>query len=306
MSRVSEPSITVSHLTKDFGRVRAVDDLSFEVLPGRVTGFLGPNGAGKTTTLRCLLGLVRADEGHARVNGADYRSLKNPARTVGAVLEATGFHPGRSALAHMEIRADVLYGRRESQRCRNLLGFVGLGDAQKRRVGGFSMGMRQRLTLAQALLGEPDILILDEPTNGLDPAGIAWLREFLRSLADQGRTILVSSHLLAEVRQSVDDVVIVSRGRLRRAGRLGDLIGSGAAVLVRSPQTEQLRAALEQARADVRGSSPDGLEVRGLSMAEIGHRAHACDAEVHELRELDAETDLERLFLALTEGDGDA
>ncbi len=208
-------SINIQGLVKVFGAVRAVDDLSFTVAPGRVTGFLGPNGAGKTTTLRVLLGLVAATEGSATIGGRRYDEFDHPARVVGAALEASSFHPGRSARDHLRVYAPQV-GVPDS-RCEEVLEVVGLTEVADRRVGGFSTGMRQRLGLATTLLGDPPVLLLDEPTNGLDPQGVAWLRGFLRVLAEQGRTVLVSSHVLAEVQQSVDDVVIIARGRLVHA-----------------------------------------------------------------------------------------
>ncbi|MFI6676088.1 ABC transporter ATP-binding protein [Kribbella sp. NPDC050470] len=219
--------ISVDGLTKQFGRIRAVEDLTFDVPPGKITGFLGPNGAGKTTTLRMLLGLVRPTAGAALIGGQAYLSLPHPRRTVGAVLEATGAHPGRRARDHLRILAQVT-GVPDG-RVTDVLDQLGLTEAAGQRVGGYSHGMRQRLGLAGALLGDPPVLLLDEPANGLDPAGMAWLRGLLRDLADEGRTILVSSHMLSEVAQTVDQVVIINEGRLRFAGPLeglGDLEAS--------------------------------------------------------------------------------
>ena len=193
--------LNVDHLTKQYGPVTAVDGLSFEVRPGRVTGFLGPNGSGKTTTLRMLLGLAAPDSGTATINGVRYRDLPDPARTIGAALEADSFHPGRTAIEHLKIMA-VAAGI-SYRRAAEVLDMVGLADAARRRVGGFSLGMRQRLTLATTLLCEPGVLILDEPLNGLDPDGIRWMRDLLRQLAGEGRTVLVSSHLLVEAAQTV-------------------------------------------------------------------------------------------------------
>jgi ABC-2 type transport system ATP-binding protein len=204
--------------------VPAVQDLTFEVPSGQVSGFLGPNGAGKTTTLRMLLGLVRPTSGEALINGRRYIDLPAPRRTVGAVLEATGFHPGRRARNELRILADVTGV--PSSRVDEVLDQVGLAADAERRVGGYSLGMRQRLGLAAALLGDPQVLLLDEPANGLDPEGMAWLRGLLRGLADGGRTIVVSSHVLSEVAQVADHVVIISRGRLRFAGQLAELDGS--------------------------------------------------------------------------------
>jgi ABC-2 type transport system ATP-binding protein len=213
--------IVVRGLTKDFGRVRAVQELSFEAPDGQVTGFLGPNGAGKTTTLRMILGLVRPTSGTALVDGHRYADLQRPRRTVGAVLEATGFHPGRRGREHLRILAQVT--RVPAGRVDEVLDEVDLTDAADRRVGGYSLGMRQRLGLAAALLGDPQVLVLDEPANGLDPAGMAWLRGLLRAQAGQGRAVVVSSHVLAEVAQTVDRVVIVHKGQLRFAGPLREL-----------------------------------------------------------------------------------
>ena len=213
--------IEIRGLSKRFGRVLAVDDLSLDVEAGSITGFLGPNGAGKTTTLRILLGLVTADAGHATIGGGRYADLDDPLATVGAVLEATSFHPGRSARSHLAIQAAAagVHHSRVSQ----VLDAVGLANAAGRRAGGFSLGMRQRLGLATALLGDPEVLILDEPANGLDPEGVRWLRDFLRCFAAEGGTVLVSSHLLAEVAQTVDSVVILDHGRLVTHTSLADL-----------------------------------------------------------------------------------
>lgn len=215
------PAITVSHLSKTFGDVHAVDDLSFTVESGRVTGFLGPNGAGKTTTLRMLLGLVRPTAGTATIGGVHYRDLANPATTVGAVLEASSFHPGHTAMAHLRILCAAT--GLPSGRAAESLDEVALTYAANRRIGGFSLGMRQRLAIATALLGQPDILVLDEPSNGLDPDGIHWMRTFLRDYAGAGHTVLVSSHILSEVEHLADDVVIIAAGQLVRSGVLADV-----------------------------------------------------------------------------------
>lgn len=295
-------TLTIDHLSKRFGKVHAVRDLSFAVEPGRVTGFLGPNGSGKTTTLRCLLGLVRPSGGGACIGGHPYRDLDHPGRIVGAALEASGFHPGRTARGHLRVIADAL--DLPKSRVDEVLGLVGLEDAAGRKAGGFSLGMRQRLSLAAALVGDPGILILDEPANGLDPEGIAWLRGLLRSLAREGRTVLVSSHVLSEVQQTVDDVVIISKGSLVRAGTLADLAGNGAVrVRVRSPRRDALIRALE-----VPGEGPppselepfegDELLVTGLTASDIGRRAFLAGVELHELT--GQTNDLESLFLELT------
>ena len=213
--------VSVRGLTKHFGTVRAVENLTFDVPSGQITGFLGPNGAGKTTTLRIALGLVRPTAGEALVGGRRYADLTHPRRVVGAVLEATGFHPGRRGRDHLRVLAQQ--AEVPARRVDEVLELVGLTQAAARRVGGYSMGMRQRLGLASALLGDPQVLILDEPANGLDPAGIAWLRDLLRELAEGGRAILISSHVLSEVAQTVDQVVIIHEGRLRFAGALDGL-----------------------------------------------------------------------------------
>ena len=292
--------VEVRGLSKSFGPVQAVSDLSFTAEPGTVTGFLGPNGAGKTTTLRMVLGLMTPDAGTATFNGATYVSLGEPLRTVGAVLE-TAFHPARSGRNHLRVycRAAGL----PLSRAEEVLVQVGLADAGGRRAGGYSLGMRQRLALATALLGNPAVLVLDEPANGLDPEGIQWLRGFLRHLAyDQGRTVLVSSHLLSEVEQTVDRVVIVGAGRLVREGTI-DQLRSGAdgagTVLVRSPEVERFAAAL---RADgVRVAQEDGaLAVMEQTPADVGRRAFAAGIELHELR---ARTSgLEEIYFQLTAG----
>jgi len=291
-------TLEVAGLTKHFGDTVALDDLSFAVRPGVVTGFLGPNGSGKTTTLRCLLGLVEPTRGTATVDGQRYRDLADPVRTVGASLEASSFHPGRTARAHLQVMA--LAAGVPTGRVDVLLHQVGLTEAAGRRVGGFSLGMRQRLALAQALLGDPEVLLLDEPANGLDPAGIAWLRGFLRALAAEGRTVLVSSHVLSEVEQTVDDVVVIARGRLVHQGPLSELEAGPARVLVRTPVPDALRLALADAlpEAGVLGLPDGALRVEGLTAAQVGHAAHVAGVELHELAT--EPSDLEQLFLDMT------
>ncbi len=292
--------VDVSGLSKSFGQVRAVSDLSFTVEPGSVTGFLGPNGAGKTTTLRMMLGLETPDAGTATFDGASYTTLPAPVRTVGAVLE-TAFHPARSGRNHLRVycRAAGL----PLSRADETLVQVGLADAGKRRAGGYSLGMRQRLALATALLGDPAVLVLDEPANGLDPEGIQWLRGFIRHLAhDQGRTVLVSSHLLSEVEQTVDRVVIIGAGRLVREGSMAEL-RSGAdgagTVLVRGPEIARFADVL---RADgIPAEQEDGsLTITGHTPAEIGNRAFAAGIELHELRP--HTSGLEEIYFQLTAG----
>jgi ABC-2 type transport system ATP-binding protein len=280
--------------------VQAVSDLSFTVEPGSVTGFLGPNGAGKTTTLRMLLGLIQPDSGTATFDGAPYTALTAPLRTVGAVLE-TAFHPARSGRNHLRV-----YCRAAGfplSRADEVLVQVGLAEAGNRRAGGYSLGMRQRLALATALLGDPAVLVLDEPANGLDPEGIQWLRGFLRHFAhDQGRTVLVSSHLLSEVEQTVDRVVIVGAGRLVREGSMAQL-RSGAdgagTVFVRSPQAARFADLLRADGTEV--TSEDGvLTVTGTTPAEVGRRAFAAGVELHELRS--HTSGLEEIYFQLTSG----
>ena len=292
--------VEVNGLSKSFGPVQAVSDLGFTVEPASVTGFLGPNGAGKTTTLRMMLGLVRPDSGSATFGGVPYAALPQPVRTVGAVLE-TAFHPARSGRDHLRVycRAAGLPVSRADE----VLAQVGLADAGRRRAGGYSLGMRQRLALATALLGDPAVLVLDEPANGLDPEGIQWLRGFLRHLAhDQGRTVLVSSHLLSEVEQTVDRVVIVGGGRLVREGTMEQL-RSGAegagTVLVRSPQAARLAEALRADGAQV-GLDGEALTVTGRTTAEIGSRAFTAGIALHELRS--HSSGLEEIYFQLTAG----
>jgi ABC-2 type transport system ATP-binding protein len=223
---VAMATIQIRGLVKRFGPVTAVDELSFDVTPGTVTGFLGPNGAGKTTTLRVLLGLAAPDAGTATIDGHVYRDLPEPLHQVGAVLESGGFHPGRTARAHLRIQA--LAAQADPSRISGVLDLVGLAGAADRRIGGFSLGMRQRLGLATALLADPEVLILDEPANGLDPEGVRWLRDLLRGFAAEGGTVLVSSHLLAEIEQTVDSVVIIGGGRLVAQGPVAELTAGGA------------------------------------------------------------------------------
>jgi ABC-2 type transport system ATP-binding protein len=292
--------VEVRGLSKSFGQVRAVSDLGFTVEPGSVTGFLGPNGAGKTTTLRMLLGLMKPDAGTATFGGAPYTALPAPLRTVGAVLE-TAFHPARSGRNHLRV-----YCRAAGfplSRADEVLVQVGLADAGNRRAGGYSLGMRQRLALATALLGDPGVLVLDEPANGLDPEGIQWLRGFLRHLAhEQGRTVLVSSHLLSEVEQTVDRVVIVGAGRLVREGSIEQL-RSGAdgagTVLVRSPEVGRLAEILRAEGTHV-VQEDSALTVTGSTPAEVGRRAFAAGIELHELRS--RTSGLEEIYFQLTSG----
>lgn len=287
-----------SGVTKRFGAVTAVSGLTARVEPGLVTGFLGPNGAGKTTTLRILLGLVRATDGHATIGGKRYADLAKPLQTVGAVLEASSFHPGRTAANHLTIYAQA--AGIPKARVDEALGLVGLGDAAGRKVGGFSLGMRQRLGLAYALLGDPGVLVLDEPANGLDPEGIRWMRGFLRELAAEGRTVLVSSHLLAEVQQTVDALLIISRGRLVFQGPIDDLADpSEHATIVDAPDRAALGAALQAAGVPFEVLR-SGLTVRGVEPAAVGAVAAGAGVALSSLHRRGPA--LEEVFLDLVNG----
>jgi ABC-2 type transport system ATP-binding protein len=290
-------TIDVAGLTKSFGPVRAVEDLSFTVEPGQVTGFLGPNGAGKTTTLRKLLGLVRPTAGTATFGGTAYRDLAHPLSTVGTALEASSFHPGRSARNHLRVYA--LAAGIPRARVDEVLTQVGIAEFADRRVGGYSLGMRQRLGLAFALLGDPGVLVLDEPVNGLDPEGIKWIRSFLRRLAGEGRTVLVSSHLLSEVQQSVDRVVIISHGALVYEGGLAGL-ESAQRVLADAPDRPALESALLAAGATI-DPVPGGLAVTGLSPERVGAVAQAAGVALSLLAA--EQTGIEKAFLDLV-GEG--
>ena len=290
-------AIEVRGLTKRFGDVLAVDDLSFEVERGTVTGFLGPNGAGKTTTLRALLGLVEPSAGSALINGRRYRQLADRARRVGAALEGADMHPGRTARDHLRVRATA--AGIDRVRVGAVLDLVELTDAADRRVGVFSLGMRQRLALAAALLGDPEVLILDEPANGLDPNGVRWLRRLLRALAAQGRTVLVSSHVLAEVAQTADRVVILNRGRLVTEAALEELMaGTQRVVRVQTPEAERLREALAGDGVRARLVGPDRLEVSGTSAAAVGTLAARMSIPLYE--SVSEVANLEDVFFQLT------
>jgi ABC-2 type transport system ATP-binding protein len=278
-------AIEVKNLSKSFGAVQAVRDLSFDVTPGRVTGFLGPNGAGKSTTLRMVLGLIRPTGGDATIDGVHYDKIPDPTSRVGAMLEDTSFHPGRSGRDHLKVLAAA--GGHPASRVDEMLALVALeGDAAKRRVGGYSQGMRQRLAIASALIGHPDVLILDEPTNGLDPGGIRWLRGLLRQVASEGRTVLVSSHLLAEVSQAVDDVVVIARGELRARGSLEEVLGSSgdhAVTDVRSPAADRLREGLTRRGLHVDAGAADGDLVVRASPEAVGDAAAEDGVALHRL-----------------------
>jgi ABC-2 type transport system ATP-binding protein len=293
--------IEVRGLTKRFGPATVVDDLSFEVGAGTVTGFLGPNGAGKTTTLRVLLGLVAPTSGQATIWGSPYRELGDRRRRVGAVLEASGFHPGRTAAEHLRVRCAATSAPRS--RIGIVLAETGMDGLAGRRAGSLSLGERQRLGLAAALLGDPQVLILDEPASGLDPAGVLWLREFLRRLGGQGRTVLVSSHILAEVAQVADRAVVIDRGRLVSAGPVAELARAARqAVAVRTPRAGALHEALTAQGAAVRATGADRLEITGLSSEEVATLAAALGIPLFEMTT--SAGSLEDTFLRLTAAEG--
>jgi len=291
--------LTVSGLSKQYRGVTAVDDLSFEVEAGRVTGFLGPNGAGKTTTLRMLLNLITPTRGTALVGGRRYADLAEPTRIVGAVLEASSAHRGRTGRNHL--RAGCIASGLPFSRADEVLEQVGLTPAADRTFKGYSLGMRQRLGIATAMLGDPQVLVLDEPANGLDPVGIRWMREFLRDLAAQGRTVLVSSHLLSEMQALADDVVIVAAGRLVRQGSVTDVVSSLSRddrVIVETPEPERLLAALSEDAVVTAERSPGGLLISGASAVQVGRAALRAGVLLHQLRS--DQPDLEDVFLELT------
>jgi ABC-2 type transport system ATP-binding protein len=297
------PVVLADSLSKRFGPITAVQDLSFALQAGTVTGFLGPNGAGKTTTLRMLLGLAVPTSGRALVFDKRYAELERPTHRIGAVLEATDFHPGRSGRNHLRSLSQAA-GIPDS-RVDEVLRLVELDGAAKRRVKGYSLGMRQRLGLASALLGDPDLLVLDEPANGLDPEGVRWLRDFLRSYAASGRTVLVSSHVLAEVAQTVDHVLIVAKGRLVIESPLAELTSRvGGSVRVRSPQSSVLEQALRHEGLEVSATADGALLVSGAPIERVGEIAASAAVVLHELVATGAS--LEEIFLELTSSDDEA
>ncbi len=285
-------------LTKRFGRVVAVNNLSFQVQPGKVTGFLGPNGSGKSTTMRLLLGLDRADGGGSTIDGKQYTELRHPVREVGALLDAGYVHPTRSARNHL--RAVAASNGIGSKRVDEVLDLVGLGAVARKRVGGFSLGMHQRLGLAGAVLGDPHTLLLDEPANGLDPEGIQWIRRFLKMYAEQGRTVFVSSHLLSEMALMADNLVVIGRGALISQGSVDEFVRKAAKsfVRVRSPQALMLAELLRQEGADVARSADGAIEVAGTDAPGVGELAAAHNVVLHELSNQTAS--LEEAFLAVT------
>ncbi|MCL2802540.1 MAG: ATP-binding cassette domain-containing protein [Micrococcales bacterium] len=292
--------IQTEALTKVFGSNVAVDHLSVTVFPGLVTGFLGPNGAGKSTTMRLMVGLDRATSGRALVNGQAYRKLRDPLAQVGVLLDAKAVHPGRSARSHLRAMAATQgIGRR---RVEEMIELTGLGSVASRRVGKFSLGMHQRLGIAAALLGDPAVLILDEPVNGLDPEGVAWVRQLARGMAAQGRTVLISSHLMSEMAQTADRVIIIGRGRLIADTSVADLIArtSGQTSLVRSPQASQLFEALTRQGAKVKTQAEGTLIVDGWPTAAIGDLAAAEGLTLHQLTS--QTSTLEAAYMEITRG----
>jgi ABC-2 type transport system ATP-binding protein len=290
--------ISASGLSKSYGTTRAVDDLSFDVRPGVVTGFLGPNGSGKSTTMRMVMGLDRPDAGTVTIGGRRFHDLRWPLREVGALLEAKAIHPGRSAFNHLLALAQTNSIPRA--RVDEVLGLVGLESVGRRKAGKFSLGMSQRLGIASALLGDPGVLLFDEPINGLDPEGILWVRNLLKGLAGEGRTIFVSSHLMSEMALTATDLVVIGRGQLIADTTVDDFIASNtvATVLVRSPGAADLAATLRSAGAGVTTRDEGTLLVTGLDAARIGDTALAAGIAVHELSPVQAS--LEQVFMELT------
>jgi ABC-2 type transport system ATP-binding protein len=291
--------IELPGLTKEYGARVAVDDLTVTIHPGRVTGFLGPNGSGKTTTMRCVLGLARPTSGTATVLGRPYRQLAQPMRRVGALIDPRSRHPGRTAYRHLLALAQS--NGLPVKRVYEVIDLVGLESVADDRVRGFSLGMGQRLGIAAALLGDPDVLLLDEPVNGLDPEGIRWVRELLRDLADEGRTVLVSSHLMSEMEDTADHLVVLGRGRLLADVPMDELLGAHCAVRVRTPQGPVLAAALRQAGGRVELELDGALRVEGLDLVAVGDVAFIADVRLHELSRVTAS--LEAAYLALTGDD---
>jgi len=285
-------------LTKRYGHTVAVRDLSFTVQPGRVTGFLGPNGAGKSTTMRMILGLDRPTEGQVLIDGRPYEELRHPMRTVGALLDAKWVHPNRSARNHLRWLARA--SRLPKSRVDEVLAQVGLTAVADKRAGSFSLGMSQRLGIAAALLGDPQVLLFDEPVNGLDPEGILWIRRFMQGLAGQGRTVLVSSHLLSEMAQTAEDLIVIGRGQLISQGSTATFIGGATetTVLVRSPQVAKLAEVLTQWGMSVRNTDDDALVISGGSSDQIGEMAATHGVVLHELSP--QQGSLEEAFMRLT------
>lgn len=298
---IPQPAIAVRGLTKRYGALFAVDDLTFEVPFGQVVGFLGPNGAGKSTTMRMIIGLTAPTAGTATLLGTPFHELDDPVRTVGSIVDGVDYHPGRRAIE--ELRVSAATAGLPLSRCDEVIEQVGLGDAALKRVGQYSLGMRQRLGIAQALLGDPQILLLDEPANGLDPEGIHWVRELLRGLADEGRAALVSSHLLGEVARLADEVLVIGRGRFVTQAPVEALTqaASEGIVWVASEDDSRLVAALDAAGLDASVNS-EGLQVNGSSTAEVGRVARDEGIVLTGLKPVIP--DLEQVFMELTSGGG--
>jgi ABC-2 type transport system ATP-binding protein len=293
--------IEIDHVTKRYGEKVAIEDLTFSVQPGVITGFLGPNGAGKSTTMRIVLGLDRPETGTATVNGRPYRDLRAPLHEVGAMLEARAIHTGRSAYNHLLAMAQTHGIAR--RRVTEVIELVGLEQVARKRAGGFSLGMGQRLGIAAALLGDPEILILDEPANGLDPEGIMWIRTLLKRLAGEGRTVFLSSHLMAEMAQTAEHLVVIGKGRLIADTTVSEVVAQaslGTTVRVRTPDPDGLRRVLVRDGVQVGGRERNLLEVHGLSSADVGEAAAAAGIALHEL--VAEQASLEQAFMALTGG----
>lgn len=289
--------IKIDQLTKHYGSTVALDNLSFEVQPGVVTGFLGPNGSGKSTTMRILLGLDNATRGTATIDGKPYRHLKAPLREVGALLDAKAVHPGRSAYNHL--RSLAVSNGIPTSRVKEVLEFAGIASVAKKRVGDFSLGMSQRLGIAAALLGDPPVLLFDEPVNGLDPEGIRWIRDFFRSLATEGRTVLVSSHLMSEMALTADQIIVIGRGKFITQGSVNDLTASArGAVLVRSADNAKLKKSLAATGVTFEDLSDDAVRVSGVDAEAIGTTAFSNGLAIYELTPERAS--LEEVFMDLT------
>lgn len=290
--------IQLDRLTKTFGQKTAVDDITATVQPGKVTGFLGPNGAGKSTTMRMIMGLDRPSRGSATINGKRYAELRSPLTEVGALLDAKAVHTGRTAYNHLLAMA-ATHGI-PKRRVTEVIGLTGLDSVAGKRVGGFSLGMGQRLGIAAAMLGDPATLILDEPVNGLDPEGVLWVRQFARHLAAQGRTVFLSSHLMSEMAQTADHIIVLGRGRILADAPVGEILAGATrnAVRVRTPQVDQLARAISAPDVTVTGVEAQLIEVTGLSAAQIGDMAAATGVVLHELTPISAS--LEEAYLELT------
>jgi ABC-2 type transport system ATP-binding protein len=289
--------LQIDHLTKRYSSTLAIDDLSFDVKPGVVTGFLGPNGSGKSTTMRIILGLDHPTKGRAIINGHSYSELKEPLREVGALLDAKAVHPGRTARNHL--RALAASNKIKKSRVDEVLEFVGITSVANKKVGDYSLGMSQRLGIAGALLGDPGILLFDEPVNGLDPEGIRWIRDFFRSLANEGRTVFVSSHLMSEMAVSADQIIVIGRGRFITQGSIDDLTATvNGTVFVRASDIKKLRALITSQHGTVHEENDQGLTIGGLTSDEVGRAAFEAGITVLELTPQRAS--LEDVFMGLT------